>query len=921
MNKKSILFKITALAAVFTLNISLYTVLSNSSQKVEAYSNSNLPTTINLNDCSEQTIRSYYSSLNSLDVSERQGNNLLKNLKTILKNGQKYLSYDSGNNIWDVYCIVDRDWNKSPASSLPAAAGTYNEATNTITNYNWGKNSSTYENPYLHALYYNRDKTTIAKAYGDHNTNTSTGINREHIWPKGAGFDTNGAGGARGDIMHLWAANGHVNNIHNNNYYGYVDTDKSYTDIGNTATYSMCAGNLSGKSKTIPSSSNTVFEPQDSDKGDIARACFYMVARYNYISASDSDGINSNNPNLELVNNLSSFQNSGYTSSTSTTGKLGILQDLLEWNRLDPPDEFEIHRNNLCYNNFTNNRNPFIDFPSWADAIWGTSENGNYNPSITTSASPATDPITSIGNSFTISADSLSIQVGGTAGISASNAQSNISWTVANNTIVSLNKNSTANDEVVTITALKAGTTTITATSGGDSLTCIVTVNDTINYGSEDHPLSVDEAISVINVTGTNETPEPLYVKGIVSSNTAYKGQYSNYDEIWLEDNDGTAHSFELYRAKRGNGVTGFEEADSMVGKEIVAYGYGKVFKGQPELTTSSNIPTAPTILSITDPLPAGDNPGDYLNGTTTSYMELDVDETPITEPATVTKTTNTLRTENSWTISSGNNVYCYKNFSLDSNINVSTTGQDNCGSIWGSGTYDWRLYQNRSGNVIISAYNGCRITSVTFTFNTSNGGELRYGDEVVESGTQFDISSLSKATFTVANSGSGTSGQVRITSFSVTYSVVLSTTVNSVAINYGARISASNWNAINNLEGYEITDYGCMLVKRTTLDNTYHVSTVEEAYEDEFEVCIANKGSGATPNIDGSNYFFYIKLNITKVANYSVTYVAAPFIKVNNVYYFLDEIECSVNSLAEDYLAGEGSTISNAALNILAGN
>ena len=50
---------------------------------------------------------------------------------------------------------------------------------------------------------------------------------------------------------------------------------------------------------------------------------------------------------------------------------MGILQDLLEWNKLDPVDEFEIHRNNLLYRNFSFNRNPFIDFPEWAEYIWG----------------------------------------------------------------------------------------------------------------------------------------------------------------------------------------------------------------------------------------------------------------------------------------------------------------------------------------------------------------------------------------------------------------------------------------------------------------------------------------------------------------------------------------------------------------------
>ena len=75
-----------------TLALGTSLVFANSSKKVEevkGYSAASLPTTIDLNDTSSSNIRSYYSSLNNLSTSERQGTNLLKNLKTILKNGQK----------------------------------------------------------------------------------------------------------------------------------------------------------------------------------------------------------------------------------------------------------------------------------------------------------------------------------------------------------------------------------------------------------------------------------------------------------------------------------------------------------------------------------------------------------------------------------------------------------------------------------------------------------------------------------------------------------------------------------------------------------------------------------------------------------------------------------------------------------------
>ena len=183
--------------------------------------------------------------------------------------------------------------------------------------------------------------------------------------------------------MHLWAGDSYVNSaLHSNYFYGYVDTTKEYTDGKDKYAYDK--GNLMGLSKTLGGTVK-VFEPQNSDKGDIARAVFYMVARYNNLAGDDST-IENDNPNLELVNDLSAWVESGYISTSTKTGKLGILSDLLEWNKLDPVDNYEIKRNDILYKNYTNNRNPFIDFPEWADMIWG-------KDAYSKSANPQTDEI------------------------------------------------------------------------------------------------------------------------------------------------------------------------------------------------------------------------------------------------------------------------------------------------------------------------------------------------------------------------------------------------------------------------------------------------------------------------------------------------------------------------------------------------
>ena len=132
----------------------------------------------------------------------------------------------------------------------------------------------------------------------------------------------------------------------------------------------------------------------------------------------------------------------------------------------------------------------------------------------------------------------------------------------------------------------------------------------------------------------------------------------------------------------------------------------------------------------------------------------------------------NEIVTENGYTVSSGNNATCYTSFSLDGNITVSTSGSANCGSFWGTTTIDWRLYQNRSGDVTITAANGCTLESVTFTFSVTNGGKLTGpggSTSQVSSNQEVSLNGTS-ATFVVGNSGTATNGQVRITKISVNY-------------------------------------------------------------------------------------------------------------------------------------------------------
>lgn len=485
-------------------------------------SKGSLPKTIYLDAVDESDIRSYYSSLNSLSESERQGTNLLKNLKTILYE-MNYLDYGgigkSGGGVSYAYTITDRDWDASPATSI--SGGTYNQSTNTITNYNHYTEITA--DPYIHMLYVDYSKSGPTKFKLPSNP-SNPNFDKEHVWCQSRGFKayskTDGAaaiGPAGTDMHHLIAGDSFVNqHPHNNNPYGFV---KNASEIGDQ-TYT--ADNKSGTAKhTSPSDqSNLVFEPQDSDKGDIARAIFYMAARYN--NYSGEGGITKFEPFLSVVNYATSSGESEY-SSDDTPVSMGILSDLLAWNKIDPVDEYEIHRNDLIYRNYQGNRNPFIDFPQWIDYIWGTAdlEGNNYNPTVTGFAKPSTDtvyykgggettiPVTGI----TLNKTSLTgdIFLSSTTKINATvlplNATNqNVSWSSSNSSVATV-------DNTGLVTFKSVGTAVITATTedGGFSATCNVEVIDTTPIVTG---VTLSKASASLDLTRVNSVQLSATVEG-----------------------------------------------------------------------------------------------------------------------------------------------------------------------------------------------------------------------------------------------------------------------------------------------------------------------------------------------------------------------------------------------------------------------
>lgn len=138
--------------------------------------------------------------------------------------------------------------------------------------------------------------------------------NREHVWPQSLlGEDAvNTVVNMASDLHNLKPANPSTNISRGNKYYDLTTTVDS-------------------------------FAPRDEVKGDIARILLYMMVMYP--------------DDLELIN------------GTPTVGQMGQLDVLLAWNAEDPVDSFELARNEAIYT-MQYNRNPFIDYPEFADLIF-----------------------------------------------------------------------------------------------------------------------------------------------------------------------------------------------------------------------------------------------------------------------------------------------------------------------------------------------------------------------------------------------------------------------------------------------------------------------------------------------------------------------------------------------------------------------
>lgn len=185
-------------------------------------------------------------------------------------------------------------------------------------------------------------------------------FNTEHSWPQSKGADKEPA---RSDIYHLYPTDSKANEKRSNHQYGIVSRSIAWESGGS-------------KLGLPQASADTVFEPRDIMKGNIARGILYFATRYG--------------------NRKGTFDQSGFLTNMETL--------IRAWNKQDPVDERERSRA-ISIASVQKRMNPYIAYPDMIDRMFRLST----QPDFPLYPEPVTDSLGIFAN--ILSDDSMQIRI------------------------------------------------------------------------------------------------------------------------------------------------------------------------------------------------------------------------------------------------------------------------------------------------------------------------------------------------------------------------------------------------------------------------------------------------------------------------------------------------------------------------------
>ncbi len=276
---------------------------------------------------------------------------------------------------------------------------------------------------------------------------SSSGANREHVWPKNGGKAFSAESECGSDAHHLRPCDQTLNSSRGSLSYGEV-TDSVVKQGGSTSYGNLCYRG------------GSFFYPGKGYRGATARILMYVQTRWG------------NKFNLQFVDGA------GHSKT------IGDFKTLMKWHLEEVPTQEEINRNQAVYE-IQGNRNPFIDHPEYAAYIY--SEAGSYYANNGTTMANEVNALLANNNPYggqtnveptklTLDEYSCTLEVGQsralTLGVVPANGNKSVTWESKNNSVATVDQNGK-------ITAVSTGTATIAAVSkvnANVAAYCVVTV-------------------------------------------------------------------------------------------------------------------------------------------------------------------------------------------------------------------------------------------------------------------------------------------------------------------------------------------------------------------------------------------------------------------------------------------------------------
>ncbi|HOZ02343.1 MAG TPA: endonuclease [Bacilli bacterium] len=488
--------------------------------------------------------------------------------------------------------------------------------------------------------------------------------NKEHVWPAswyGNGTRTESAGSPGADAHNVWPSASDLNSKRGSCAFDELDfstsykcyefnrTDWSYGTEGNNDSFVWStAFNYSN------GQSDDALYPAEGHRGAIARILMYVATRYR------------NNTTYPVMLHDQAI--------TLNTGRIGKLSTLLKWHFMEPPTEWEIKRNNEVASRWHHNRNPFVDHPEYASKIFYTlPEPGSSTP--TAAVKTAIETYGDLNQGIVLEHSTLTLNEGQNTKINVVNNPNSesITWSSDNTNVATV-------DNSGNVSAINAGTATVTAQGTETSATCVVNVIDpsaivpitSLTVNPTNKSLQVGEEISVVpTIVPTNATNKVLNWN---SSNTGVAVVNSNGHVIGVGEGTTTITA----SATDGSGLS----ATCAVTVTPLTTGEG----GWNIVTDASSLAVGDklVIASADKGFTAGDITNQYMANLSSTFSS---DKASITTLAAGTIEFTLGGSSGSWTLSNASSQL------------LGSTAEKKL--AWGSGTTTWTISISESYSTI----------------------------------------------------------------------------------------------------------------------------------------------------------------------------------------------------------------------------